>query len=146
MYERVPPPRKHGALVAIPVAFMVVVVVVDVLAPPHVHLGTLLIAAPAITASFSGPWTTGMVAALAVLGQAIIALRPDADGLFSGSHLVQIGALFLVGAILVVFCVLRQRRSRELTQVRYVAEMVQRGVLWPLLPARVLLDQASDRA
>lgn len=53
-------------MVVIPIAWIVAVSVVDVLAPPHIHLGPLLVAAPAITPLFGGPWTVGLVAALAV--------------------------------------------------------------------------------
>ena len=115
---------------------MVAVVVVDVLAPPDIHLGPLLVAAPAITASFAGPWGTGLVAALAVVAQGIIAVLRDRDNLFSANHQAQIAALILVGSSLVVFCVLRERRANELTQVRYVAETAQRVVLRPL-PTRI---------
>jgi hypothetical protein len=51
------PERASRALVAIPVAWIVAVSVIDLLAPPNIHLGSLLVAAPAITASFGGPWT-----------------------------------------------------------------------------------------
>lgn len=119
-------------MVAVPIALMVAIVVVDVLAPPDIHLGPLLVAAPAITASFAGPWTTGLVAALAVVAQALIAVLRDRDHLFSANHQAQIAALVLVGASLVVFCVVRERRARELMQVRYVSETAQRVVLRPL--------------
>ncbi|MET8677979.1 PP2C family protein-serine/threonine phosphatase [Streptomyces sp. NPDC004647] len=119
-------------MVSIPIALMVAVVVIDVLAPPDIHLGPLLVAAPAITASFAGPWLTGLVGALAVVAQAIIAVLRDRDELFSANHQAQIIALILVGSSLVIFCVLRERRARELTQVRYVAETAQRLVLRPL--------------
>ncbi|MEU4997946.1 PP2C family protein-serine/threonine phosphatase [Streptomyces sp. NPDC021622] len=119
-------------MVAIPIALIVAVAVVDVLAPPDIHLGPLLVAAPAITASFGGPWMTGLVATLAVVAQAVIAVIRDRDELFSANHQAQIMALILVGSSLVVFCVVRERRAREMTQVRYVAEMAQRVVLRPL--------------
>ncbi|MGW7051096.1 PP2C family protein-serine/threonine phosphatase [Streptomyces sp. NPDC054887] len=119
-------------MVAVPIALMAAVVVIDVLAPPDIHLGPLLVAAPAITASFAGPWTTGLVAALAVAAQAVIAVLRDRDELFSANHQAQIAALVLVGSSLVIFCVVRERRARELTQVRYVSETAQRVVLRPL--------------
>ncbi|WP_093803092.1 PP2C family protein-serine/threonine phosphatase [Streptomyces sp. Wb2n-11] len=123
-------------MVAIPIALMVAVAVIDVLAPPDIHLGPLLVAAPAITASFAGPRLTGLVGALAVVTQAIIAVLRDHDELFSANHQAQIAALVLVGSSLVIFCVLRERRARELTQVRYVSETAQRVVLRPL-PKRI---------
>ncbi|MGW2537784.1 PP2C family protein-serine/threonine phosphatase, partial [Streptomyces sp. NPDC001499] len=42
----------------------------------------------------------------------------------------------LVGTSLVIFCVLRERRAKELAQVRYVSEAAQRVVL-PPLPERL---------
>ncbi len=123
-------------MVAVPIALMVLIVVVDVLAPPHIHLGPLLVAAPALTASFAGPRLTAVVAALAVVAQAVIALLRDRDKLFSANHQAQILALVLVGAILVVFCAVRERRTEELRQVRYVSESAQRLVVRPL-PKRI---------
>ncbi|MEV8596316.1 PP2C family protein-serine/threonine phosphatase [Streptomyces sp. NPDC052012] len=123
-------------MVAVPIAMIVAVVVIDVLAPPHIHLGPLLVAAPAVTASFAGPRTTGLVAALAVAAQAIIGVLRDRDELFSANHQAQILALVLVGGCLVLFCVVRERRARELSQVRYVSETAQRVVLRPL-PQRI---------
>ncbi|MFJ8076606.1 PP2C family protein-serine/threonine phosphatase [Streptomyces sp. NPDC096176] len=124
--------RAGRAVVAVPITLIVVVTVIDVLAPPHIHLGPLLVAAPAITAIFGGPWMTGLVAGLSVLAQAVIAVLRDRDELFSANHQAQIAALVLVGASLVIFCVLREHRARELTQVRYVSETAQRVVLRPL--------------
>ncbi|UYQ66790.1 PP2C family protein-serine/threonine phosphatase [Streptomyces peucetius] len=111
---------------------MVAIVVIDLLAPPDIHLGPLLVAAPAITALFAGPWTTGLVAVLAVGGEVLIAVLRDPDDLFTPNRQAQIAALLLVGASLVVFCVVRERRARELMQVRYVSETAQRVVLRPL--------------
>ncbi|WP_137232466.1 PP2C family protein-serine/threonine phosphatase [Streptomyces sp. BPSDS2] len=125
-------PRPRWALVSIPIAWIVAVFVIDVFAPPDIHLGPLLVAAPAITPSFGGPRTVGLVAALAVLAQTLIGIIRDPDELFSANHEAQIIALILVGASLVIFCVVRERRAKELTQVRYVSEAAQRVVLPPL--------------
>lgn len=128
--------RTSRALVAIPIAWIVVVSVVDVLAPPDIHLGPLLVAAPAITPSFGGPRTVGVVSALAVIAQTVIGVLRDPDELLSANHEAQVIALVLVGASLVIFCVVRERRAKELTQVRYVSETAQRVVL-PPLPGRL---------
>ncbi|MET7342769.1 PP2C family protein-serine/threonine phosphatase [Streptomyces sp. NPDC087866] len=130
------PLRSGRALLAVPIGWIVAVFVVDVLAPPDIHLGPLLVAAPAITASIGGPWSVGIVAALAVIAQTVVGLVRDPDELLSANHEAQIAALALVGICLVVFCVLRERRARELEQVRYVSEAVQRVVL-PPLPRRL---------
>lgn len=123
-------------MVAIPIAWIVVVSVIDVLAPPHIHLGPLLVAAPAVTPSFGGPRTVGLVAALAVIAQTAIGVLRDPDELLSANHEVQILALVVVGICLVVFCVVRERHAMELEQVRYVSEAAQRVVL-PPLPKRL---------
>ncbi|MFD6276039.1 PP2C family protein-serine/threonine phosphatase [Streptomyces sp. NPDC060209] len=124
--------RAGHAWVAVPIAWIVAVCVVDVLAPPHIHLGPLLVAAPAITTSFGGPRTVGLVAALAVVAQTTIGVLRDPEELLSANHEAQIIALVLVGTSLVIFCVLRERRAKELAQVRYVSETAQRVVLPPL--------------
>ncbi|MEV0375027.1 PP2C family protein-serine/threonine phosphatase [Streptomyces sp. NPDC050636] len=124
--------RARDAMVAIPLAWMAAVVVIDVLAPPGIHLGPLLVAAPAVTIAFGGPWLAGLVSALAVAAQVIIAVLRDRDELISANHWAQIVALIIVGLSVVIFCVLRERRARELNQVRYVSETAQRVVLRPL--------------
>ncbi|MFJ8825410.1 PP2C family protein-serine/threonine phosphatase [Streptomyces sp. NPDC102467] len=130
------PVRTGRALVAIPIAWIVAVSVIDVLAPPDIHLGPLLVAAPAITPSFGGPRTVGLVAALAVIAQTLVGVLRDPDELLSANHEAQIVALLPAGASLVVFCVVRERRAQELRQVRYVSEAAQRVVL-PPLPRRI---------
>ncbi|MGW6485126.1 PP2C family protein-serine/threonine phosphatase [Streptomyces sp. NPDC055059] len=126
------PVRAGRALLAIPIAWIVAVSVVDDLAPPNIHLGALLVAAPAITPLFGGPWSVGLVSALAVIAQTAIGLVRDPEQLLSSNDQAQIIALVLVGTALVIFCVVRERRARELAQVRYVSEAAQRVVLPPL--------------
>ncbi|MEU2461665.1 PP2C family protein-serine/threonine phosphatase [Streptomyces sp. NPDC012473] len=92
------PARAGRAMVAIPTAWILAVCVVDVLVPPDIHPGPLLVAAPAITPLFGGPRTVGLVAVLAVIGQtAVGVLLRDPDELLSASHEAQIAALVLVG-------------------------------------------------
>ncbi|MFD8344230.1 PP2C family protein-serine/threonine phosphatase [[Kitasatospora] papulosa] len=130
------PARAGRAMVAIPIAWILAVCVVDVLVPPDIHPGPLLVAAPAITPLFGGPRTVGLVAVLAVIGQTAVGVLRDPDELLSANHEAQIAALLLVGTSLVIFCVLRERRAKELAQVRYVSEAAQRVVL-PPLPERL---------
>ncbi|MFF8831216.1 PP2C family protein-serine/threonine phosphatase [Streptomyces sp. NPDC015131] len=126
------PWRPGHALLVVPLALIVVIAVVDVLAPGDIHLGPLLIVAPAITPAFAGPLLTGLVGALAVAAQAVIAVLRDRDELFSTNHQVQIGALALLSLVIVVFSRQRERRTRQLDRVRSVAEATQRVVLRPL--------------
>lgn len=122
-------PLRHALLVA-PFALMAVVSVLDVLAPPNIHLGPFLAAAPAITASFAGPRTTGLVGAVAVLAQVVVAMvRGSVTDL---NHSVQIVSLILISVFVTLFAHLREVHERELIQLRYVAEAAQRVVLRPL--------------
>ncbi|MER5361516.1 PP2C family protein-serine/threonine phosphatase [Streptomyces sp. NPDC002785] len=110
------------------------ITVVDIVVPQDIHLGPLLVIAPAITASFAGPVLTGAIGVLAVAAQAYIGLHLGV--LSSRNLMVQIAALAGLSALIVSFCVVRERRSRELAQVRSVAEAAQHVLLWPL-PDRI---------
>jgi hypothetical protein len=123
-------------MVAIPIAWIIVVSVTEILTPSHIHLGPLLVAAPAVTPSFAGPRTVGLVATLAVIAQTVIGVLRDPDELLSANREAQILALIVVGICLVLFCVERERRAKEMEQVRYVSEAAQQVVL-PPLPKRL---------
>ncbi|MFE7773706.1 PP2C family protein-serine/threonine phosphatase [Streptomyces sp. NPDC057445] len=123
------PWQSSRALVAIPLALIVAITLVDVLAPRHIHLGPLLVVAPAITPSFAGSRLTALIGALAVIAQTVIAVL---RGGFTTNHQVQIAALAVISVVLVYFCRARERRIRELDQVRSVSEATQRVVLRPL--------------
>ncbi|MFC9294738.1 PP2C family protein-serine/threonine phosphatase [Streptomyces sp. NPDC057011] len=126
-------PGHAPALLVIPLGLIVTVCVVDVLAPPHVHLGPLLVAAPAITVAFAGARTTAVMGALAVAAQVLIGVL---RGVFGTANIqAQIAALIVVSAVCVAICVVRDRREQQLHQVRSVAEAAQRVLLQPL-PAR----------
>ncbi|MFI1168927.1 PP2C family protein-serine/threonine phosphatase [Streptomyces sp. NPDC020801] len=124
------PWQSSHALLLIPIALIVVITVVDQLVPADIHLGPLLVIAPAITASFAGAWLTGLVGLLAVGAQAYIGWHFGV--LFSRNVLVQILALAVLSALTVFYCVVRERRRRQLEQVRAVAEAAQHVLLWPL--------------
>ncbi|WNM44184.1 PP2C family protein-serine/threonine phosphatase [Kitasatospora sp. CM 4170] len=113
---------------------VVVISVVDMLAPPEVHLGPLLVAAPAITASFAGPWTTAAVGAAAVLAQGIVAAVRTT--LVDLNHAVQIVALALISLLVALFAHLREQHEKEMRQLRSVAEAAQ-AVLQRPIPARM---------
>ncbi|MER6034050.1 MULTISPECIES: PP2C family protein-serine/threonine phosphatase [unclassified Streptomyces] len=126
-------PGHAPALMVIPLGLIVTVCVVDVLAPPHIHLGPLLVAAPAITVAFAGARVTALMGALAVAAQVVIGVL---RGVLSTANIqAQIIALMVVSAVCVGICVVRDRRERQLHQVRSVAEAAQSVLLQPL-PAR----------
>ncbi|MFF8596893.1 PP2C family protein-serine/threonine phosphatase [Streptomyces sp. NPDC015220] len=114
----------------IAVALIVLITVFDVVTPADIVLGPLLVIAPAITAWYEGPWTTGCVGAVAVAAQAFIGWH---SGLLSSRNvIVQLIALALLSLLIVALCLVRDRRRRELARVRTVAEAAQRVLLWPL--------------
>lgn len=120
-------------LVLIPIGLIAAVCVIDVLAPPDIHLGPLLVAAPAITAAFAGPRLTAAIGALAVAAQVFIGLARQV--LFTTNLQAQIAALVVVSGLVVLFTVVRDRNERRLTQSRSVAAVAQQVLLRPL-PAR----------
>lgn len=120
-------------LVLLPIGLIVAVCVIDVLAPPDIHLGPLLIAAPAITAAFAGPRLTAAIGALAVAAQVSIGIARQV--LFTGNLQAQIASLVVVSGLVVLFTVVRERNARRLTQSRSVATVAQQVLLRPL-PAR----------
>ncbi|MEV6651907.1 PP2C family protein-serine/threonine phosphatase [Streptomyces sp. NPDC051219] len=126
--------QPSHALVVVPLALIVIVTVVDILAPPEVHLGPFLVAAPAVTASFAGPRTTALIGAIAVLAQSVVAVARTS--LTDLNHTVQIIALILISLFVTFFAHLRERHEKELTRLRSVAEAAQRVVLRPI-PHRI---------
>ncbi|MFD4949781.1 PP2C family protein-serine/threonine phosphatase [Streptomyces sp. NPDC058409] len=126
--------RPSHALLVIPVVLIIVITVVDIFVPEDIHLGPLLVIAPAITASFAGPLLTGAIGLLAVAAQAYVGLHLGV--LSSRNSVVQIAALAVLSVLIVFFCVVRERHRRELAQVRSVAEAAQHVLLWPL-PDRI---------
>ncbi|NDZ77660.1 serine/threonine-protein phosphatase [Streptomyces sp. SID10853] len=130
LHEDLPRPR---ALIVVPLALIAAVTVLDITAPPDIHLGPFLVAAPALTASFAGPRTTAIVGAVAVLAQSLVGfVRTSINDL---NHTYQIAALFLISVIVTFFAHVRVRHAREMSHLRWVAQAVQRVVM-PALPER----------
>ncbi|MFI5552830.1 PP2C family protein-serine/threonine phosphatase [Streptomyces sp. NPDC051738] len=123
-------PGHSPALVMIPVGLIVTVCVVDVLSPPHIHLGPLLVAAPAITVAFAGAGVTALMGALAAAGQVLIGVL---RGVLPTANIqAQIIALVVVSVVCVTVCVVRDRREQQLRRVQSVAEAAQSVLLQPL--------------
>jgi serine phosphatase RsbU (regulator of sigma subunit) len=110
----------------------VLIAMLDGLLPDGVHLGPLLAVAPAIAALFSGPRATAAVGLLALL--ALVTTARLRGGLATLNHEVQIISLVAITGFLLVYVLLRERRQRELAQVRSVSEAAQRVVLRPVPP------------
>ncbi|MFE4856513.1 PP2C family protein-serine/threonine phosphatase [Streptomyces sp. NPDC056670] len=118
------------ALLAVPLAMIAIVTAGDLLVPPDVHLGPFLAAAPAVTASFAGPRTTGFIGAVAVLAQVVVAMvRGSVTDL---NHTFQIITLLLISVFVTLFAHLREVHEKQLVQLRSVAEAAQQVVLRPL--------------
>ncbi|MFE9006884.1 PP2C family protein-serine/threonine phosphatase [Streptomyces sp. NPDC007875] len=128
------PRWRTRVLVVIPLLVIGLITLGDVLAPASVRLSPLLIAAPAMTASFAGPLLTACVGLLAV-GAQIVANAYEG---FLGhpGRLTEVITLALVSAMIVLFRAVLDRHMRELNRVRAVADVAQRVLLRPL-PVRV---------
>ncbi len=135
-----PPGRRRTwrpdrrVLTALTLALITLITVVDILSPPDIHLGPLLIVAPALTASFAGPRATAGVAVLAFA--ALTTIGAVRDSLTSANIESQLGAQLIVSVLIVGLRVLRERHERELARVRSVSEAAQRVLLRPL-PERI---------
>jgi serine phosphatase RsbU (regulator of sigma subunit) len=123
------PGRTAGRLLAVPLALIVAITVAVLVSPNDVHLSPLLVIAPALTASFAGPWRTAIVGALAVGAQALIAALNG--GVATANHVWQFAALVVLSVLVVFFCYVRERHSRQLSRVRVVAETAQSVLLRP---------------
>lgn len=119
----------HG-LIALPLVLIAAITLIDVNTPTTIHLGPFLVAAPAITASFAGAGVTGAVGVLAVGAQVVIGELHG--GLLTPNHQAQIAALVVISVLVTVFRYLRDRRERQLHQVRSVAAAAQEVLLRPL--------------
>jgi serine phosphatase RsbU (regulator of sigma subunit) len=127
--------RPGRALLVIPLMLIVVIVGVDLANGPGVHLGPLLIVAPAITAAFAGPGPVAAIGVLAVAGEVFTVL---VEGGTNGApenrtHIVSLG---VVSALIVFFAAARARHRRQLSRVREVAEIAQHALMRPL-PRRI---------
>ncbi|MEU4096460.1 PP2C family protein-serine/threonine phosphatase [Streptomyces sp. NPDC026673] len=119
---------------AAPVAFVLIITAIGLATPPDIHLASLLIAAPALTAAISTTRTTAGTAALSLTAAVICDVQ---DGLLRSPILpTHVAALLAVSFFLVAFCSARERNRREATRLRAISEAAQHVVLRPL-PRRI---------
>lgn len=116
-------------MVVVSLALIVVITVADLVLGTSVHLGPLLVVAPALAASVATTWVTAVVAVLAVVDQVLIAVFHG--GLGTTNHVSQLIALGLLAVLIVFLRWLRERRERALGRARSVAEGAQRVLLKP---------------
>ncbi|MDX3850430.1 PP2C family protein-serine/threonine phosphatase [Streptomyces sp. AK02-01A] len=116
-------------LVALPFVLIAVIGALCFLVPTYAHLAPLLIIAPALAASFAGPRLTAVTGVLAVVVMVLIVLIHGWQDTIN--PMAQIIALIVLSALVVLYCVVRDRRHRALIRVRSVAETAQRVLLRP---------------
>ncbi|QMU71042.1 PP2C family protein-serine/threonine phosphatase [Streptacidiphilus sp. P02-A3a] len=127
-------PGPFPRMAWLPLALLALIATADILSPADIHLGPLLVVAPAITASFAGPRFTAFIGALSVLTLVVIGLE---RGVIATENLeVQLAGLVVLSVLVVVFNRVHQRSKHELTRVRAVSEAAQR-VLQSPLPERI---------
>ncbi|GLW96835.1 PP2C family protein-serine/threonine phosphatase [Microtetraspora sp. NBRC 16547] len=117
---------------AVPLALIVVITAVNLATPSHLHLGPLLVAAPALAAVALERRLTALTGVLALAGQ--VAIGVILRDLPSMDRIAQMASVVLVSVFSVFLSALRERQVRELTQVRQVSEIAQSLVLRPLPP------------
>ncbi|WP_078853094.1 PP2C family protein-serine/threonine phosphatase [Streptomyces sp. NRRL S-1824] len=114
----------------VPLVLIVAIPVADHFLPPEIHLGHLLIVAPAVTSVVAGPRLTALIGGLAVVS--LIVAGTERGVLTTESVLVEFGSLAALSTLLVIFSLLRDRLWLELLRVRSVSDATQRVVLRPL--------------
>lgn len=125
---------QGSALVALPLSLIVGILAVDILNGPRVHLGPLLVIAPAITASFAGPGEVALIGMGAVAAYVLVGVSEKWGGV--AEYEMQLSSLVMITGVVVFVSALRQRHRHELTRVRSVAETAQRVLIRPL-PERI---------
>ncbi|QFG26772.1 serine/threonine-protein phosphatase [Actinomadura sp. WMMB 499] len=121
---------------------MAVISVVDFSAGPSVGYLPLLALGPAFASLFGGVWRTVSVGALAIVLCMLLGAFNDVLGTFrTNLTFVSIGGVTAAGMLAALY---RQRRERELADVRSIAEVAQRVLLRPV-PRRVGPVRATVR-
>ncbi|MEU7642097.1 PP2C family protein-serine/threonine phosphatase [Streptomyces sp. NPDC039016] len=116
-------------LLVIALALIVAITVADIGIGTSVHLGPLLVIAPTLTTSFAGPRLTALIGALSQAALMITSIFHG--GLTTTNHVAQLFALAVLSALVVFISYVRERRARELSRVRSVAETAERILLRP---------------
>ncbi|MFK0193088.1 PP2C family protein-serine/threonine phosphatase [Kitasatospora sp. NPDC090308] len=122
--------RTGRLMVLLPIGLIVLISAIDISISPNIHLGPLLVVAPAITPSFAGTRLTVLIGLLALVAQAVIAVLHG--GLFTPNHQAQLVALAAVTGVVVAYTRIHERHGRELDRVRTVSDAVQRVLMRPL--------------
>ncbi|MEU8717943.1 PP2C family protein-serine/threonine phosphatase [Streptomyces sp. NPDC048663] len=113
----------------ISIALILTITAVDIGVSTGIHLGPFLIIAPALSACCAGPWVTAVIGVLAEAALLIVSVFHG--GLTTANHVAQLVALAVLSALMVFVSRVHERRSRELGQVRLVADTTQQILLRP---------------
>ncbi|MFI1258263.1 PP2C family protein-serine/threonine phosphatase [Streptomyces netropsis] len=128
------PWRHRPGLIAVPLGLIGAIMAVDLVTGADIHLGPLLVVAPAITAAIGGPRLTALIGALAVGAE--VALSAIFGRLTTAEQQTQIGAILAVSLFVVAFRIVYERHEQTLGQTRLVADVAQKVLLRPL-PSRI---------
>ncbi|MFB6978182.1 PP2C family protein-serine/threonine phosphatase [Streptomyces scopuliridis] len=102
----------------------------DLLTSPDIRIGGLMVAVPALSATFLAPGQVLFVVLLTLPSVAIAALANDTLG--TEAFPVSFATVALISVASVAMASARQRRERELAQSRWVATIMQNLLLRPL--------------
>jgi serine phosphatase RsbU (regulator of sigma subunit) len=122
--------RSPSARFAAPLAALAALLAIDDLTGPDIRIGGLMVAVPALSAVFLVPYAV-LVVAVVTVGCVVLAALGN-NTISTDNFPVVVTTVVLIGAASVMAAVLRQRRERELAQVREVAAVTQRALLRPM--------------
>ncbi|MDF3303106.1 PP2C family protein-serine/threonine phosphatase [Streptomyces tropicalis] len=133
--------RRPATLVALLSLFPVILLMVDLVTPPYIRFGPLMVAAPALAAVFCTP--AGVLVVSAVTLPCVILASLVNQVLDQANFPVQLISIALISAAAAAASAVRGRRERQLARSRWVAEVTQRVLLHPLPPRVGPYDLAS---
>ncbi|MFI0900929.1 PP2C family protein-serine/threonine phosphatase [Streptomyces sp. NPDC020983] len=126
--------RSTTARMAAGLVLLALLLAVDIAGGTRIRIGGLMVGVPALSAVFLGPWA--VLALVAATFPCLAVAAWDNGQLDAVNFPVVMATTTLIGGASVLAAVVRQRRERELAQVRWVAAVTQRALLRPL-PTRL---------
>ena len=125
---------RPWARLAVPLAFIAVLLSIDLATGPQFRIGGLMVAVPALSAGFLGPGYVLVVVGVTL--PAVVVASAFNNTLDVANFPVAFTTVVLIGAASVATAAVRRRREQELAQVRWVAAITQKVLLRPL-PGRL---------
>ncbi|MFD3923857.1 PP2C family protein-serine/threonine phosphatase [Streptomyces sp. NPDC058595] len=124
--------RGPGAVVALAIAILLLVLAADVLGGYRIRLGGIMLALPALAAVFTGPRAVAVIAG--VMMPAYVVTLAENHRLNWADAPVAIATAVVISATAVGAAAVRERRARQLAQSRRVTAQTQQTLLRPLPP------------